>query len=145
MTARIAITMISMSKCCLLRSILGSDKETKCWIKLDSILSVIFALLIAAQSESPWNIPILPEVGQQGLTPGDWAVFWLKGKPLSVPQFRKNLRCVYPANGTEFRFLKLTKQDTPKYAQSYLFALDSRDDLSTVLKILKRLSQLVSQ
>lgn len=48
-------------------------------------------------------------------------------------------------NGTEFRFLKLVKQGTPKYAQSYLFALDSRDDLYTVLRILKRFGQLVSQ
>lgn len=46
---------------------------------------------------------------------------------------------------TEFRFLKLTKQGTPKYAPSYLFSLDSRDDLYTVLRILKRLGQLVSQ
>lgn len=48
-------------------------------------------------------------------------------------------------NGIEFRFLKLTKQGSPNYAQSYLFALDSRDDLYTVLRVLKRLGQLVSQ
>ena len=48
-------------------------------------------------------------------------------------------------NGIEFRFLKLTKQDNPKYAQSYLFALDRGDDLYTVLRVLKRLGQLVSQ
>lgn len=48
-------------------------------------------------------------------------------------------------NGIEFRFLKLTKQSIPKYAQSDLFALDSRDDLYTVLRILKRLSHLVRQ
>lgn len=48
-------------------------------------------------------------------------------------------------NGIEFRFLKLIKQGTPKYAQSYLFGLDSRDDLYTVLRVLKRLGQLVSQ
>ena len=48
-------------------------------------------------------------------------------------------------NGIEFRFLKLTKQGSPKYAQSYLFALDSRDDLYTVLRVLKRFGQLVSQ
>lgn len=51
----------------------------------------------------------------------------------------------FVTNGIEFRFLKLTKQGTPKYAQSYLFALDSRDDLYTVLRVLKQLGQLVSQ
>ena len=51
----------------------------------------------------------------------------------------------FVTNGIEFRFLKLIKQGTPKYAQSYLFGLDSRDDLYTVLRVLKRLGQLVSQ
>ncbi|MCA1991502.1 MAG: restriction endonuclease subunit R [Coleofasciculus sp. S288] len=51
----------------------------------------------------------------------------------------------FVTNGSEFRFLKLTKQGTPKYGQSYLFSLDRGDDLYTVLKILKRLGQLVSQ
>ena len=51
----------------------------------------------------------------------------------------------FVTNGIEFRFLKLTKQGSLKYAQSYLFALDSRDDLYTVLRVLKRFGQLVSQ
>jgi hypothetical protein len=45
-------------------------------------------------------------------------------------------------NGTTFRFLKLTPQSPPQYAQSDLFSLDSRNDLYVVLKILKRIAQL---
>lgn len=51
----------------------------------------------------------------------------------------------FATNGSEFRFLKVTRQDTPKYAQSYLFSIDSRNDLYTVLSVLKRISQLVRQ
>ncbi len=45
-------------------------------------------------------------------------------------------------NGSEFRFLKLTREDKPKYAMSYLFSLDRGDDIYTVLQVLKRLAQL---
>ncbi|BDA67982.1 hypothetical protein CAL7716_021480 [Calothrix sp. PCC 7716] len=47
-------------------------------------------------------------------------------------------------NGGEFRFIKLVQQDTPQYAVSDLFALDSRDDIEIVLRVLKRLAQIVS-
>lgn len=50
----------------------------------------------------------------------------------------------FVTNGTEFIFLKLTKQDTPKYAESDLFSLRNKGNLYTVLSILKQLSQLVS-
>lgn len=46
-------------------------------------------------------------------------------------------------NGGEFRFIKLIQQDTSQYAVSDLFALDSRDDIEVVLKILKHLAQIV--
>ena len=48
-------------------------------------------------------------------------------------------------NGNTFQFLKLTQPHTPEYSTSYTFSLNREDDLYTVLKILKRLSQLVSQ
>jgi len=51
----------------------------------------------------------------------------------------------FVTNGGEYRFLKLTKQNRPKYAQSDLFSIDSRNDLYTVLRVLKRMAQLVSQ
>ncbi len=51
----------------------------------------------------------------------------------------------FVTNGSEYRFLKLTKQNTPKYAQSDLFSIDSRNDLYTALRVLKRMAQLVSQ
>ncbi|BAY94349.1 MULTISPECIES: type I restriction endonuclease [unclassified Tolypothrix] len=49
----------------------------------------------------------------------------------------------FVTNGNEFRFIKLIKAETPQYALSDFFALDSRDDLYTVIKILKRLADLI--
>jgi hypothetical protein len=46
-------------------------------------------------------------------------------------------------NGSNFIFIKLSKQGTPQYATSYEFTLRRGDDLYTVLKILKRLAQLL--
>ncbi|HEY9850109.1 MAG TPA: type I restriction endonuclease [Leptolyngbyaceae cyanobacterium] len=48
----------------------------------------------------------------------------------------------FVTNGSEFRFLKLTREGPPKYATSYLFSLDRGDDIYIVLKVLKRLAQL---
>lgn len=42
-------------------------------------------------------------------------------------------------------FLKLIQQGTRKYGRSHFFSLDNEDDLYTVLKILKRLGQLMRQ
>ncbi len=47
-------------------------------------------------------------------------------------------------NGSEFIFLKLTKQGTPRYAMSCGFFLSNKGNLYTVLSILKRLGQLVT-
>ena len=46
-------------------------------------------------------------------------------------------------NGNTFQFLKLVQQDMPRYAESYLFSLKRGKDLYIVLKILKRIGQLV--
>ncbi|NEN94629.1 MAG: restriction endonuclease subunit R [Moorea sp. SIO1F2] len=46
-------------------------------------------------------------------------------------------------NGNEFKFLKMTTHKPPKYAQSYTFALENKDDLYTVLRILKRINQTI--
>lgn len=48
-------------------------------------------------------------------------------------------------NGSNFRFIMLTKQGTPQYALSDEFTLDRGDDLYNVLSILKRLSALLTQ
>ena len=45
-------------------------------------------------------------------------------------------------NGSEFRFVKLLKQETPLYATSKLMAIDDNEDLYTVAQVLKRLGQL---
>lgn len=46
-------------------------------------------------------------------------------------------------NGSNFRFIKLIKQDTPHYALSDEFTLDRGNDLYNVLRILKRLGALL--
>jgi hypothetical protein len=48
----------------------------------------------------------------------------------------------FVTNGIDFIFLKLTQQETPKYATSYSFTLRSEDGLYTVLKVLKRFAQM---
>lgn len=48
-------------------------------------------------------------------------------------------------NGGEFQFVKLTQQDTPQYAFSQSFNIrNPGNDLYTVLRLLKRLAQLLS-
>ncbi|MFN6501754.1 MAG: type I restriction endonuclease [Nostoc sp. DedQUE01] len=49
----------------------------------------------------------------------------------------------FVTNGWEFQFIKLTKQDTPRYALSYTLSLNRGDDLHTVVKGLKRLADLI--
>ncbi|MEH2240589.1 type I restriction endonuclease [Nostoc sp.] len=49
----------------------------------------------------------------------------------------------FVTNGREFQFIKLTKQGTPRYALSYTLSLNRRDDLHTVVKVLKRLADLI--
>ncbi|WP_445626306.1 type I restriction endonuclease [Nostoc sp. DSM 114167] len=49
----------------------------------------------------------------------------------------------FVTNGREFQFIKLTKQDTPKYELSYTLSLNRGDDLHTVVKVLKRLAGLI--
>jgi hypothetical protein len=46
--------------------------------------------------------------------------------------------------GGSFIFVKLVKEETPRYATSKLFATRNPGDLSSVLKVLKRLSQIVT-
>ena len=50
----------------------------------------------------------------------------------------------FVTNGSTFQFLKLAKQDTPKYARSDLFSLYSSDGLYSVVRVLKRIAQLVA-
>ncbi|MBW4682888.1 MAG: restriction endonuclease subunit R [Microcoleus vaginatus WJT46-NPBG5] len=51
----------------------------------------------------------------------------------------------FVTNGPSFIFLKLTKDGTPTYGESEQFSIRNKNDLPTVVKILKRLGQLVSQ
>jgi hypothetical protein len=49
----------------------------------------------------------------------------------------------FVTNGSEFQFIKLTKQVTPRYALSYTLSLNRGDDLYTVVKVLKHLAGLI--
>ncbi|NET62292.1 MAG: restriction endonuclease subunit R, partial [Symploca sp. SIO2E6] len=51
----------------------------------------------------------------------------------------------FVTNGLDFVFLKLMPDATLKYAESERFSLYSQNGLYTVLRILKRMAQLVSQ
>ena len=46
-------------------------------------------------------------------------------------------------NGGEFRFLKLSQNGIPRYGVSHLFSIDREGDLYTVVKVLKRLGQII--
>ncbi|MEG4113147.1 MULTISPECIES: restriction endonuclease subunit R [unclassified Microcoleus] len=47
-------------------------------------------------------------------------------------------------NGSNFRFLKLIKQDTPQYALSYEFVIDRAQDFYEVFRIFKRIAAVVT-
>jgi hypothetical protein len=47
-------------------------------------------------------------------------------------------------NGSNFRFIKLIKQDPPQYALSYEFVIDRANDFYEVFRILKRLAGIIS-
>jgi hypothetical protein len=47
-------------------------------------------------------------------------------------------------NGSNFRFLKLIKQDTPQYALSYEFVIDRALDFYQVFRIFKRIAAVVT-
>ena len=47
-------------------------------------------------------------------------------------------------NGSNFRFIKLVKQDTPQYALSYEFVIDRGQDFYEVFRIFKRIAAVVS-
>ena len=47
-------------------------------------------------------------------------------------------------NGSNFRFIKLIKQDTPQYALSYEFVIDRAQDFYEVFRISKRIAAVVT-
>ncbi|MGK7873795.1 MAG: restriction endonuclease subunit R [Xenococcaceae cyanobacterium] len=67
------------------------------------------------------------------------ALFYMMGNPITEkPTFG------FATNGSHFTFIKLTKQDYPRYALSDEFTLKRRgNELYTVLSVLRRLGELV--
>ncbi len=66
------------------------------------------------------------------------ALFYMMGNPsIEKPTFG------FATNGSHFTFIKLTKQDTPKYALSDEFTIKRREnELYSVLSVLRRLGEL---
>lgn len=89
-----------------------------------------------------WTMLIEAKRVQYSLDAGiPQALFYMLGEPdPGQPVFG------LVTNGPDFQFLKLARQDRPKYAESDRFYITNRnDELYRVLQILKRLGQLVQQ
>jgi hypothetical protein len=86
-----------------------------------------------------WILVIEAKKAQYSLEAGiPQALAYMLGSPnLEKPAFG------FITNGPNFIFLKLMQQDTRKYGRSHFFSLDNEDDLYTVLRILKKLGQLM--
>jgi len=86
-----------------------------------------------------WILVIEAKKAQYSLEAGiPQALAYMLGSPnLEKPAFG------FITNGPNFIFLKLMQKDTRRYGRSHFFSLDNEDDLYTVLKILKRLGQLM--
>ncbi|MBO1347211.1 MAG: restriction endonuclease subunit R [Hormoscilla sp. GUM202] len=119
---------------------LAGEKEVKI-ISVDEETVVKGRLDLLVFTPEFWIMVIEAKKAQYSLAAGiPQALSYMLGKPDSEkPAFG------FVTNGSEFKFLKLTKQDTPKYAESALFSFDRDRDLYIVLSVLKRLGQLVSQ
>lgn len=86
-----------------------------------------------------WILVIEAKKAQYSLEAGiPQALAYMLGSPnLEKPAFG------FITNGPNFIFLKLMQKDTRRYGRSHFFSLDNEDDLYTVLRILKRLGQLM--
>jgi len=87
----------------------------------------LWVLVIEAKRADYSLVPAIPQA----------LAYMLADATLAKPVFG------FVTNGNEFRFIKLLKTETPQYALSDLFALDSRDDIYIVLKVLKHLAHLI--
>lgn len=88
-----------------------------------------------------WILAIEAKKAQYSLEAGiPQALAYMLGNPNS-----EQPALGFVTNGVNFIFLKLTNQDTPKYAESEQFVLRNKNDLYVVLSILKRFAQLVRE
>ena len=88
-----------------------------------------------------WTVSIEAKRGDYALSVAlPQALFYMLANPnTEKPAFG------FITNGKEFQFLKLVKEETPKYAWSNLFSIYNPGDLYVVVKIFKRLGQIISQ
>ena len=88
-----------------------------------------------------WTVSIEAKQGNYALSVAlPQALFYMLANPnTDKPAFG------FITNGKEFQFLKLVKEETPKYAWANLFSIYNPGDLYVVVKIFKRLGQIISQ
>ncbi|MEH2453053.1 type I restriction enzyme HsdR N-terminal domain-containing protein [Nostoc sp.] len=109
--------------------IFSEDKGTIVRGRIDTLVfhPPLWVLVIEAKGSDYSLVPAIPQA----------LAYMLADATSAKPIFG------FVTNGSEFRFIKLIKAETSQYVLSDLFALDSRDDIQTVVKVLKHLAYLI--
>ncbi len=109
-------------------------------VTVDEDILVRGSIDILPLMESFWVVAIEAKRTQYSLEGGlPQLLFYM----LSNPN-RDRLTFGLLTNGSNFRFLKLIKQDTPQYALSYEFVIDRAQDFYEVFRIFKRIAAVVT-
>jgi len=109
-------------------------------VTVDEDILVRGSIDILLFMESFWVVAIEAKRTQYSLEAGlPHLLFYMLSNPnLDRPTFG------LLTNGSNFRFLKLIKQDTPQYALSYEFVIDRAQDFYEVFRIFKRIAAVVT-
>ena len=109
-------------------------------VTVDEDILVRGSIDILLFMESFWVVAIEAKRTQYSLEAGlPHLLFYMLSNPnLDRPSFG------LLTNGSNFRFLKLIKQDTPQYALSYEFVIDRAQDFYEVFRIFKRIAAVVT-
>ena len=109
-------------------------------VTVDEDILVRGSIDILVLMESFWVVAIEAKRTQYSLEAGlPQLLFYI----LSTPN-RDRPTFGLLTNGSNFRFLKLIKQDTPQYALSYEFVIDRAQDFYEVFRIFKRIAAVVT-
>ena len=109
-------------------------------VTVDEDILVRGSIDILVLMESFWVVAIEAKRAQYSLEAGlPQLLFYMLSNPnRDRPTFG------LLTNGSNFRFLKLIKQDTPQYALSYEFVIDRAQDFYEVFRIFKRIAAVVT-
>jgi hypothetical protein len=109
-------------------------------VTLDEDILVRGSIDILLLMESFWVVAIEAKRTQYSLEAGlPQLLFYMLSNPnRDRPTFG------LLTNGSNFRFLKLIKQDTPQYALSYEFVIDRAQDFYEVFRIFRRIAAVVT-